>query len=131
MIDHRDFFLVSYLCDSGVKSVERVYVVDVGGILHTDYFHLRTIRFLHALVSNNLVLYNMWVRRTLTFPHELIGSGHTVLPQKRAPIGTIEENWLCVFINTKISQNQQGGPYSHNNDFARFHRLECCLHTHK
>ena len=104
MIDHREFFLVGYVCDSGINGVERAYVADVGGILIVSTFE-PFVSFMH--VCQIIWLCTIcWC--ALTFPYELIGSGHAVLPRKRALVQPIEENGLYVFINMKITQNQQG-----------------------
>ena len=105
MIDHRESFLVSEVCDSGIKSVEGTYVADVGGIQIVSTFE-PFVSFMHVC---QIIRFCTICWCALTFPHELIGSGLAVLPRKRALIGTIEKNGLCVFINMTISQKLKGG----------------------
>ena len=105
MIDHREFSLVGDVCDSGVKSVKGTYVADVRGIHIVSTFE-PFVSFMHVC---QIILFCTICWCALTLPHELIGSGHAVLPRKRALIGTIEKNGLCVFINMMISQKSKGG----------------------
>jgi len=95
VFEHRDPFLVGDVCDSGIKSIERAYVVDVGGILLVSTFG----PFVSFMQMCQIIGSCTVCGRTLTLPYELIGSGLAVLPRKGALIVPIEENGLYVCIN--------------------------------